>query len=91
MMSTLSVYTDRSPIGEIVRQTKLDENILFHCYIHCHGYMVGGWKRTIKKNEILIELVLFTTLTRAEKGAIIQAAQQYGKFLGLAVELINLG
>ena len=86
-------FKDRSAIGEIVRQSRLDENnpaFIAHIII-IDGQIVGGWKRTLRKDSVLIEFNPITKLTRAEKRAIIEAANLYGKFLGLTVELINLG
>jgi hypothetical protein len=51
------------------------------------GLVAGTWKRTIKKNEVLIELAPFSTMTEDQNQAIVTAAQQYGKFLGLPVVL----
>jgi hypothetical protein len=47
------------------------------------GQAVGTWKRTLKKDSVLIETSLWTTLKRAERDALEAAAQRYGKFLGL--------
>jgi len=85
-------FKDRSAIGEIIRQSKLDENnpaFIAHIII-IDGQIVGGWKRTLKKNSVIIEFNPITKLIQAEKGAIMEAANLYGKFLGLAVELTNL-
>jgi hypothetical protein len=86
-------FRDRRAIGEIVRQSKLDENNpAFIAYvIIIDGQIVGGWKRTLRKDSVLVDFNPITKLTRDEKGAIIQAANLYGKFLGLAVKLTNLG
>jgi hypothetical protein len=53
------------------------------------GRVAGTWKRTIKKNEVVIELVPFIMPTDDQSQAIIAATQQYGKFLGLPVVLTN--
>jgi len=52
-----------------------------------NGQVVGTWKRTLKKSEVVIELAPFSTLTNAENRAIADAAEDYGKFLGLSVSL----
>jgi Winged helix DNA-binding domain len=86
-------FKDRSAIGEIVRQSKLDENnpaFIAHVII-IDGQIVGGWKRTLRKDSVVIRFSLITNLTGAEKQAIIEAAHLYSKFLGLGVELTNLG
>ena len=86
-------FKDRSAIGEIVRQSGLDENnpaFIAHIII-IDGQIVGGWRRTLRKDSVIIKLNPITNLTGAEKQAIRGAANLYGKFLGLPVEITNLG
>jgi hypothetical protein len=82
-------YTDRTPIFDAVHRDKLDPrgNILFQHAILIDGLIVGTWKRTVKKNEVVINLVLFTTLSGDQNQSLIAATQEYGKFLGLPVVL----
>jgi DNA glycosylase AlkZ-like len=49
------------------------------------GRFAGTWKRTIKKNVVIIELNSFNKLTKTEEQAVSQAAQRYGAFLELPV------
>jgi hypothetical protein len=51
------------------------------------GQVVGNWKRTIKKNAVAIEFILARSLNDGENDALAAAAQRYGGFLGLPVEL----
>ena len=81
---------DRSAIGELARQSGLADNstaLMAHIII-LDGQIVGGWRRIIKKDAVVVQLNLITTLTKAEKQAIAVAAEQYGKFLGLAINLV---
>ena len=82
-------YTDRTSIFDVTHTDKLDSacSILFQYAIVMDGLVIGAWKRTIKKNEVVINLVLFTTLTKDQNQAIIAATQRYGKFLELPVVL----
>jgi hypothetical protein len=82
-------YTDRTAIFDVTHTNKLDSrgNIIFQYAIMIDGLVAGTWKRTIKKNEVVINVVPFTTLTHAQNQAIIAAIQQYGKFLELPVVL----
>lgn len=84
-------YTDRTAIFDNSHTDKLDArgSILAQYSIMINGQVAGTWKRTIKKNEVVIELVPFTMLTDDQSQAIIAATQQYGKFLGLPVVLTN--
>ena len=50
-----------------------------------NGQLVGTWKRTIRKDAILIETNLLTKLSEAENQAVALAARQYGAFLELPV------
>jgi len=82
-------YTDRSAIFDTQHSQKLDSrgNFLFNNVVVVNGRVVGTWKRTLKKSEVIIELTPFGTLTKAEKRAIADTAEGYGKFLGLSVSL----
>lgn len=85
-------FKDRSAIGEVARRSNLPENspsLLAHIII-LDSQVVGGWKRTLKKNVVIIELNLITDLTKAEKRAVAEAANWYGKFLDLRVELAEV-
>jgi hypothetical protein len=48
---------------------------------------VGTWKRTFSKEAVIIEKNLFRPLTQPENRAVASAADQYGRFFGLPVEL----
>jgi winged helix DNA-binding protein len=82
-------YTDRASIFDVTHTDKLDSrgSILFQYAIVMDGLVAGTWKRTIKKNEVVINVVPFTGLTNAQNHAIIAATQRYGKFLQLPVVL----
>jgi winged helix DNA-binding protein len=82
-------YTDRTFLFDIAHNDKLDSrgNIIFQYAIVMDGLIAGTWKRKIKKNEVVINIVLFTALTSDQHQAIIAAAQGYGKFLELPVVL----
>ena len=47
------------------------------------GEAVGNWKRTMKKDSVLIETSLWTSLKGRERSALDEAAQRYGEFVGL--------
>jgi hypothetical protein len=82
-------FKDRSAFGEVVRQSNLPENspgLLAHVII-LEGQTIGGWKRTITKKAVIVELNLITNLTRVEKRAVAEAANRYAKFLDLPIEM----
>jgi hypothetical protein len=51
------------------------------------GQVVGTWKRTLKRDGVVITPRPFGTLTNRESSAIAAAAHRYGEFLGAAVIL----
>jgi hypothetical protein len=80
-------YTDRSAISEAVTDEKLDSrgNILFQYTIVIDGQIVGTWKRTFKKNTVVIALEPFRPLSADEEQAVTEATRRYGEFLSLSV------
>ena len=51
------------------------------------GQIVGGWRRTLTKNAVILERNLLTDLTRSEERALAQEADRYSEFLQLPVEM----
>ena len=86
-------FKDRSAIGEVANRagTKGDDPALFAHIIILDGQIVGGWKRTLKKDVVLMELNPITNLTKAEQRATAEAAERYGQFLGLGVNITQAG
>ena len=81
-------YTDRSAIFDASDTDKLErrESILAQSIL-VDGRIAGLWKRTLKKNEVVIELAPFGMLKRAQNQAVIEAAHEYGRFLELPIVL----
>jgi hypothetical protein len=84
----ISGYKDRSATGSPETAAKLSAmgNALYYVII-VDGQIVGTWKRTLKKDAVVLEMNIFTPLTDAEEQAVTMAAHQYGVFLGLPVVL----
>jgi winged helix DNA-binding protein len=82
-------YTDRSAIFDPIHTNKLDSrgSELAQYIIVLDGHIAGTWKRILRKNDVVIEFVRFRTFTETEDRAITDAAEGYGKFLGLPVQL----
>ena len=81
-------FKDRSAIGQVAKQAGIrgdDPSFLAHVII-LDGQLVGGWRRMLKKNAVLVEYMLITDLTRAQENAVDKAASRYGEFLQLPVE-----
>ncbi|HEY0071031.1 MAG TPA: winged helix DNA-binding domain-containing protein [Chloroflexia bacterium] len=55
------------------------------------GRLVGTWKRTLKKHEVIISVSPLAPLNAAQIASISEAAERYGKFLGLRAILEAIG
>ncbi len=79
-------YTDRSAVFEPVAHG-LDPrgNILFSHTIVVGGRVVGTWKRTLKKDAVVLETKLLAPLSEAVTQAVAAATARYGAFLELPV------
>lgn len=85
-------YRDRSAIFDVSFISKLSafrESVLTQTIL-IEGEIAGTWKRTLKKNEVIVALAPFTVLEKEQNQGVITAAQDYGKFLGLPVTLGNV-
>jgi hypothetical protein len=80
-------YTDRSAMFDASHTHKLDPrgNILFSHTMVLNGRVVGTWKRTLKKNTVVIEANPFIPLSEAETRAFASSANHYGAFLDRSV------
>jgi len=83
-------FKDRSAIGEVAQKAgiKGDDPALIAHIIILNGQIVGGWRRTLKKDEVIVEASLITKLNKAEEQAVAAAAKRFGRFLELPVLLI---
>jgi hypothetical protein len=82
-------YADRSAIYDEAHGDKLDEreNVLFQHTIVLDGMVVGTWKRTLKKREVVFEPSFFAPLTPPQFEAFEQAARNYAAYLGMGLVL----
>ena len=81
-------YRDRSAVLEAahLEMTGSLQNWLNPAVV-VDGQVVGTWKRTLKKDKIIIAISPFTSLTKTQSRVVAAAADRYGAFLGLPVEL----
>lgn len=84
-------FRDRSAIRDDGRQlfTKTAREVVSAHIVFINGLVVGGWRRTLAKGAVRVELTPLTSLSSAERKAIAKAAEGYGAFLGLPVELVD--
>jgi hypothetical protein len=81
-------YTDRRAVFHAAHSDKLDArgNILFNHTIVLNGSVVGTWRRTLKKDAVLVALKLFQPLSATETRAVVAAAERYAAFLNVSVD-----
>ncbi|GAB3914724.1 winged helix DNA-binding domain-containing protein [Larkinella knui] len=82
----LVAYKDRSaPLGGLnPEQIAASGNGIFSPVIVIDGRVAGTWRRTLKKNAVLLETTLFHSLSAAQNQALLDAQDRYRRFLGLA-------
>jgi hypothetical protein len=80
-------YKERSAVFDASRTKKLGPrgSILFSHTMVLDGRVVGTWKRTMKKDAVIITPSLFTPLNEAETRAFAASANRYGAFLAMSV------
>jgi hypothetical protein len=81
-------YKDRSAaLDTKYTREVLTVNGIFSPSLFINGKVEGTWRRTITKNEVLIQVISFKTLNQLQKTAIAKAAKEYGRFLNMDVKL----
>ena len=80
-------YTDRRAIFDATHTHKLDpRGGLLANTMMLDGQVIGTWKRTFKKNSVVIEANSFVPLNDAETHAFAASANRYGQFLQMSVD-----
>jgi len=82
-------YRDRGAVLDPAHAGKVvpGGNGMFKPLIVIDGRVVGTWKRTLRKTKVLVSFGPFEPLSPTQMEAIVAAAEPYGKFLGLPVEI----
>jgi DNA glycosylase AlkZ-like len=82
-------YKDRSAIATRLGHAKpvTGGNWLIAHVVFVDGQLVGGWKRVLERNAVLVELDLASRLTAAERRRVVTAARRFAAFVGLPVTL----
>lgn len=62
-------------------------NGMFSPIIVSDGQVIGTWKRTIKKDRVIIKIDTFRSLSKSEKEDLKKEVERYGKFIGLKTEI----
>jgi hypothetical protein len=81
-------YTDRSAVIDESDMAKFDArgNVLNNTII-LDGRVIGTWKRTLKKDAVILTPTIFPMLNEAETRALAAAANRYGAFLGMPAHI----
>ncbi len=86
----LLAYKDRSASLDDPRYHRLIPlNGMFPATVLLEGRVVGTWKRTFKKDAVVLTVRPFDPFDEQVRQALTPAAQRYGEFLGMACELEN--
>ena len=79
-------YKDRTAaLDATMRKIASERNPVFNSIILIDGRIVGGWKRTLKQETVVVTLNPLRSLRKAEMLAVTKAAHRYGAFLGMSV------
>ncbi len=82
-------YTDRSSVLISEEHKKIVSiNGLFRAIIVINGVAVGTWKRTIKKDLVIVELNYFNPPDKKTTRLVKKEALKFGDFLAKEVELV---
>ena len=87
----LIAYKDhsRSFDASLVKETRPErEEVLMAHIVVLNGQVIGGWRRTIGKDEVAIKTNLLVKLSGVEQAALRTAAGRYGLFLGKSVTFV---
>jgi hypothetical protein len=83
-------YADRSAVLSLVHNKKaISDNGIFWPVIIISGQVAGTWKRSVKKDTLLINATMFTRVSRKVIKEIERSAKEYAAFLGMKEVLIN--
>jgi hypothetical protein len=83
-------YKDRSAVLLHENQSHaISSNGIFRPVILLNGVVIGLWKRTLKKDKIVVEIVPFEQPDNKTRELIEKAALQFGRFIQLNVDVSN--
>lgn len=82
-------YKDRSAgLSTIYNRQVFTLNGIFKPIIVVNGKVTGIWKRSVKKDKLLVEPLFFSPAERIEEEVLYHAIQPYAHFSGLASALV---
>jgi len=86
-------YKNRNAIGDRLGHVKavIGGDARISNVVIVDGQLVGGWKRTVDKKRIIVDMVFWCRLTAAEKGRVAAAGEAFSKFVDAPCEIRGLG
>jgi len=86
----LVAYKDHGPSFDpaVFRQLDAGDDALMAHIVVVDGLVVGGWRRSVRRNDVVVTTNLLVGLDGAEQAGLEAAAEDYGRFLGLPVSLL---
>jgi len=73
--------------GTSARELGARDNVLGGHILVIDGQVAGGWRRTLDKDTVRVEVTLLAPLTADQEEALGLAAQRYAEYLGLSLDL----
>jgi hypothetical protein len=85
----LVAFRDHAAVfdAQFARDLGAREGVLANHVVVANGRVVGGWRRTLTKDEVLVEATLVVALNDGERAALAAEVARYGRFLGLRARL----
>lgn len=82
-------YADRTTVvDEKYLKHIATNNGIFNPTVVINGHVEGNWKRTLKKDMVLIEPNIFETISKSNQSGLKTAAKRFGSFLNASIELV---
>ena len=69
------------------QDANIDKMLLYNSVMVSAGRVVGGWKRTLNRSTVQVDIAPFAPLTPAQQEAFAAEAERYAAFLGLSLTL----
>jgi hypothetical protein len=84
----LGSYRDYSPVlDDALPRARTTADVLGTHLVVRDGLVVGGWRRAFARDRVTVTAILLLPLTSVERDALAAAAERFGRFLGLPVDL----
>ena len=86
----LVAYKNHTPSLDLRIRENLapEEPALMAHIIVLNGLVIGGWRRELRKKQAIIQTRLLVELEKDERAALMEAAEDYGRFLGVEVKVV---